>query len=170
MKLFSAVVKFNSLKLGKVIGSGCYGTVYQSKANPNRVIKLFSDFDDAYIEFIKFAESHPSLGLPTVYRTFQVRGKRGYNHFGVELEKLSKNRQRAKRIVRPFVDSIPEKLGDGFKRIRNKKEREAFISAYNMLSDCGMFKKFEFDLHPDNLMFRAGIPVITDPVCGHGCP
>jgi hypothetical protein len=177
----------NSLPIvvGRKLGSGLYGVVYESNKY-NRVLKVsFAESDSGYIAFIKELSKlrRENPYLPTIFSaTFYVYAD--VTLFVVEMERLNKlkrsyyryNRSTEKYeptnesgIIVDYFDMSPDAEEQEQKPNQRKEnwilrgDRELQFAA-KFLRDTARKYECEWDVHDDNVMIRKeGYPVINDP-------
>jgi hypothetical protein len=151
------------------VGSGYYASVY-AKEGVNYVLKLFSNHDKGYIDFLKLVQQHPNKHFPTL-RGLPRRITSGYT--AVRMEKL---------LPAGYGDDVPS-LGvyllcrDTGPYAKNQYQVKAYEHVVEYLQSQPELKraldliidnllpKYNEDLHSENFMKRAdGTLVIIDPV------
>lgn len=168
--LRAAVDKLTSLGF-KSVGSGYYGQVFE-KNNIDYVLKIFSNRDKAYRDFINLISSSNNPHFPKI-RGSLVKINDSYS--AIRMEKLKPNHDSkladlmdvylndGKNEDGEDLDSLPSDydsyMEDLFKK--QPKLQEALDDIKNHLI-AG--KGHGSDLHGDNIMWRNSTVVIIDPI------
>ena len=164
------------------LGSGSFGTVW-SHPKLSYVLKVFSDTDVAYIDWISTAQQHkdnphmPKFVSPRLMRI--VPGV-----VAIRTEKLSDISQSAYEILTPIqkiIDTaVINKISPGTIIVRKGMEMESSPKYKNFMAYCRSYPDFvpaldilakfigrpgyRQDLHDENIMMRGPVMVFTDPV------
>jgi hypothetical protein len=164
------------------LGSGSFGTVW-SHPKLSYVLKVFSDTDVAYIDWISTAQQHkdnphmPKFVSPRLMRI--VPGV-----VAIRTEKLSDISQSAYEILTPIqkiIDTaVITKTSPGTIIVRKGMEMESSPKYKNFMAYCRSYPDFvpaldilakfigrpgyRQDLHDENIMMRGPVMVFTDPV------
>lgn len=169
----------------RALGSGSFGTVWD---NPNLpyVLKVFTDQDRAYIDWINTARQHSdNPHMPHFISTKAMRIVPGV--VAVRMEKLTRITREAYELLGPInallTNSMrtrlsPSQIVDHLiaKRKPNDPEPTAnsfyayiqkypdFIPALDILNQFVNQSGYRLDIHDENIMMRGPIMVFTDPV------
>lgn len=164
------------------LGSGSFGTVW-SHPKLSYVLKVFSDTDVAYIDWISTAQQHkdnphmPKFVSPRLMRI--VPGV-----VAIRTEKLSDISQSAYEFLTPIqkiIDTaVINKISPGTIIVRKGMEMESSPKYKNFMAYCRSYPDFvpaldilakfigrpgyRQDLHDENIMMRGPVMVFTDPV------
>ena len=139
------------------IGDGSYGTVYEKRGYP-WVFKIFKD-DPAYMYFLKYAKANQAN--PHVPRIQGHTIRINDTTFAIRLEKLT-----------PADDDVVEDIEyiAGILWLQSEQKPQDFYEliklypgVYTILIDM-MKAGHRLDIHEGNIMSRAGVPVIIDPI------
>ena len=169
----------------RALGSGSFGTVWD---NPNLpyVLKVFTDQDRAYIDWINTARQHSdNPHMPHFVSPRAMRIVPGV--MAVRMEKLTRINQEAYNLIRPInalvENSIRTKLlpSEIVKHLIDNRDPGAaepapdtfyayaqkyldLVPALDII--CQFIKKsgYRNDLHDENIMMRGDTMVFTDPV------
>lgn len=139
------------------LGSGSFGTVYASNTRPDQVIKVgrydVKDADqDGWVSYVRALEHLPddpelaqhamrvySLKLyPTCYAA-RIERLQPHSEHGNQWPWAKRPRDYSHKSMADFGDWLAETLD---------------------------MRKYRFDLHGRNIMFRGNVPVYADPVFG----
>lgn len=148
----------------KSLGSGAYGHAFQRKSRPNEILKIFSAYDDAYIDYLEFIRNHQNnkhfpkiIGKPM---------KITPDYHAVKLEKLEP-------VIRPdfepsFYHSIEQYL-NGYDITDRFTEayidaNPTFKDALDLLIHFQNMHNYEWDIHAGNIMWKNNTLVFIDPV------
>ena len=151
------------------LGSGYYGQVFE-KPGADYVLKVFSNRDKAYTEFVNLVKSNSNDHFPK-FRGDLVKINDAYS--AIRMEKLNPNTD--EKIASYLDYYISDGKTDYDEYFNGFDEEEADDVIYDMFesdpslrSACNLIKsklakKFNIDIHDDNIMWRGTTPVIIDP-------
>lgn len=142
------VKTFEKVSGMKKLGSGCYSEVFE--IDENRVLKIVNTTDSGYARFVALCKKNRhNPHLPKILYSGQWGGKQIYI-----LERLTEDpycddnsyfRQAIREAHNPFMTHATPEIAE----------------IARILKDNNMTN----DIHNGNVMFRNGVPVVTDPVC-----
>jgi hypothetical protein len=169
----------------RALGSGSFGTVWD---NPNLpyVLKVFTDQDRAYIDWINTARQHSdNPHMPHFISTKAMRIVPGV--VAVRMEKLTRITREAYELVKPINALLTNSMRTGLSpseivdKLIAKREPDApepadnsfyaytqkypsFVPALDILNQFVKQSGYRLDVHDENIMMRGPVMVFTDPV------
>lgn len=171
----------NLLKKGNaLVGSGCYAAVFNS-TNTDRVIKLGATSSDPWLDYYRLVATKYK-GNPAVPLIYSLHIDYEHDYYVCVMEKLSSNklpeafsdscRDFTTTLIteQEFIDSVQEyNLGADYvtsllKVLRAIQEYTDVLTYYEQEDTYDDLYR-RLDLHSGNIMYRDGVPVITDPWC-----
>jgi len=159
----------------KLLGSGLYANVY-AKPDDNYVLKLFSNDDEAYINFMYLTIGNPNPHFPK-FKGKMMRVTDDY--YAIRMERLTPlkiNTDDSRKLARnlsTYTKLIQQKAG------RRQPDNEKIIAINEYMDEldeeqpgikyaCNIIgnnlKTETVDIHDENIMMRGNVLVITDPV------
>jgi hypothetical protein len=162
------------------LGSGSFGTVWDNY-KLSYVLKVFSDTDIAYIEWIKASIQHKdNPHMPHFVSPRAVRIVPGV--VAIRTEKLTRISEDAYMMLKPMnavievatierisPSEVITRRGDSWSSrfipfIEYCKKYPDFIPALDIVYEVVMRPGFRPDLHDENIMMRGSVIVFSDPV------
>jgi len=159
----SAFVEQNNLK---VIGNGTFGVVVEKPGYPF-LIKLFSDADKAYLDWIAFCNANKSNKFLPKFKGKVGRAAKRLLY--VRLEKLTHapNDEPAdalNQMIGEYDAGMPmSRISQWFPDYHNDDELELVLKKLISISDGKFKSRIGVDISGDNVMMRGSTVVITDP-------
>ena len=156
----------------RMIGMGSYADVY-AKPNENTVLKLFTNEDTAYQDFVYVTISNPNPHFPK-FKGKMMKVTDDYSAIRMErLTPLPDNRETA---------AYAKKISQYTKLMQDKAGRASRMDTEEVMRDIDEIEQDQpgikyacaiighnlkgevIDIHNENIMMRGNVLVITDPV------
>lgn len=147
----------------KLIGRGMFGAVMEHYDRP-WVLKLFSNNDTAYHEFVNLAQAHPNPHFPTFTGDI-LRTTRGFSVVRVEKLMHAQSYMKFAHLTGLYMETIDEPLSIGVEKCREYVEAVPSLKIACELIARNLLERFNLDLETkDNVMLRKETFVFSDPV------
>lgn len=134
----------------KLLGSGCYSAVFETRCN-SRAIKIGSTLSDPWIVYADSIKDSDNLHFPRIYSLYQNECE---DYYVAVVERLSPVEDFGADL-KTFRDAVLNN------RPRELEQREALKVLNRLLSRMDYAK---LDLHLENIMMRGDTFVISDPL------
>lgn len=164
-----AVFQTLSSKGYEKLGEGCYAYVW-AKPGANTVLKIFANTDTAYFDFANLAMAHqdnphfPKFSGKLIRINDQWRA--------VRMERLTKLPPNGGIYYRTTAEYLAwhDRWVEFRARYPVTEEKITLVLTKLPLMKAALdllaqrFPRTSFDIHPENIMLRGPLPVLTDPV------
>jgi len=139
----------------RLLGSGCYAVVFDSKTDPNLVYKIGSTLSDPFLVYAKLQNKF--VDNPHYPKIYSIYEDTEHDWYMVKMEALTKLPHHKYEVI-----TRVKKFMRHYDGVVLTKPMEDLVNEISKLLE--KHPEIQLDLHNENIMMRGTTPVITDPL------